>query len=384
VKVLINGAGIAGMTLAWALVREGHDVMVTENSPGPRDDGYMIDFFGPGWEAAKNMDLLPDLERIHYPIEHLTFINSKGDEKFSLPYSRLRKAVFDDRHFNFLRGDFEKVLFEKIRGKASIRFGMSVESMQQYPGRVEVVLSDKSVLDDLDLLVGADGIHSRIRQLAFGDDSAFITYLGYHAVAFTTEDRDLVRQIGDRLYTLTVPGKQINVYPVPGERIATLFLCKHDGPPTDFSPERALAELDTKYAGMNWIIPRLVEICSRHPDVYFDSVSQVVMPIWRKGRVVIIGDAGHCVSLIAGQGASLAVAGAYILQRELAQAANIPSGLAKYEQKFRPVIEGKQRSGRNLARWFIPNSSFRLRVRDLLLETATRPTIAGIIRHGIG
>jgi 2-polyprenyl-6-methoxyphenol hydroxylase-like FAD-dependent oxidoreductase len=174
------------------------------------------------------------------------------------------------------------------------------------------------------------------------------------------------------------------VYPVRDKRIATLFLYKHDGPSADFSPDRAVVELSRKYAGMNWMIPRLAEVCAGHSNIYFDAVSQVVMPIWRKGRVVLIGDACYCVSLIAGQGASLAMAGAYVLQQELARSSNVPSALAAYEHKFRPVIERIQRSGRNLARWFVPDSSLRLKVRDLLLEKSTWPTIAAIIRHGVG
>ena len=166
----------------------------------------MIDFFGPGYAVVEKMGLLPELETIHYPVESLTFINSKGAEKFSLAYPQLRKTVFNDHHFNFMRGELERVLFDTVQGKLSVHFGTTVESLQQHVGRVEVVLSDNSILD-VDLLVGADGIHSRIRELAFGGESEFIAYLGYHAIAFTTCDPNLVSQVESRLYTLTVPGK---------------------------------------------------------------------------------------------------------------------------------------------------------------------------------
>jgi 2-polyprenyl-6-methoxyphenol hydroxylase-like FAD-dependent oxidoreductase len=383
-KIVINGAGVAGLTLAWLLLREGHDVTITEKSTGLRDDGYMIDFFGPGYDMAEKIGLLQELEAIHYPIKRLAFMDSKGAEKLSLAYQTLRKSIFDGRHFNFLRGDLERVLFDKIQGKLSIRFQTTVESFQQLPGRIEVLLSNQSMPEEADLLVGADGIHSQIRQLAFGHESEYVSYLGYHAIAFTTHDRELVRQVGNHLYTLTAPGKQISVYPVRNGQIATLFLYSHDGLSADFTPDRALVELSAKYAGMNWMIPRLIEVCGGLPNLYFDAVSQVVMPIWHKGRVVLIGDACHCVSLIAGQGASLAMAGAYVLQQELSQSESVPAALAQYERKFRPVIERKQRSGRNLARWFVPESSLRLRVRDALLETLKWPMIARIVRYRVG
>ncbi|MFZ0369604.1 MAG: FAD-dependent oxidoreductase, partial [Halobacillus sp.] len=110
-KVIIVGGGIAGLTLAYWLNRNGNDVKVIEKASELRTEGYMLDFFGPGYDVAEEMGILEQLSRIHYPISGLEFRNEKGKFKFKLPYPSLRH-LFNGRHFNFLRGDLEQVLYD--------------------------------------------------------------------------------------------------------------------------------------------------------------------------------------------------------------------------------------------------------------------------------
>jgi 2-polyprenyl-6-methoxyphenol hydroxylase-like FAD-dependent oxidoreductase len=116
-RVLISGAGIAGPSLAWCLERLGHQPVVVERAPQLRDEGYMMDFFGSGYDAAERLDLLPDLASIHYPIDRFVFVNGRGRERLSLAYPVLRRRLFNDRHFNFMRGDLERVLYERFQGR---------------------------------------------------------------------------------------------------------------------------------------------------------------------------------------------------------------------------------------------------------------------------
>jgi 2-polyprenyl-6-methoxyphenol hydroxylase-like FAD-dependent oxidoreductase len=91
-KVLICGAGISGLTLAWCLARDGHGVSVVERSNHLRDDGYMIDLFGSGYDASEDIGLLTRLQSLHDAVDHLTFIDAEGHERVSLPYRALRNA----------------------------------------------------------------------------------------------------------------------------------------------------------------------------------------------------------------------------------------------------------------------------------------------------
>jgi 2-polyprenyl-6-methoxyphenol hydroxylase-like FAD-dependent oxidoreductase len=142
VKVLISGSGIAGLTLALLLDRFGHEVSVVERSAHLRGEGYMIDFFGPGYEASERMNILPEIEGIHYQIPRLAFLGPSGEEKFSVSYPALRKSLFGDRHFNFIRGDLERLLYSKIEDRIRVRFATSVDSLEQDGAQVRVKLTD--------------------------------------------------------------------------------------------------------------------------------------------------------------------------------------------------------------------------------------------------
>jgi 2-polyprenyl-6-methoxyphenol hydroxylase-like FAD-dependent oxidoreductase len=182
-RILICGAGIAGLTLAWCLECRGHDPVVVERAPHLRDDGYMIDFFGSGFDVAERLGLLPALESIHYPVDRLMFVNERGEERFSVPYPALRKRLFANRHFNFMRGELEQLLHERFTGRAAIRFNTSVAALGTTNRCMEVTLTDGAT-ESGDVLIGADGVHSWVRRLAFGSTAPFTRELGYHMAAF--------------------------------------------------------------------------------------------------------------------------------------------------------------------------------------------------------
>ncbi|WP_375772845.1 FAD-dependent monooxygenase [Archangium gephyra] len=380
-KVLICGGGIAGLTLAGCLERQGHPVVVVERASHFRDEGYMIDFVGSGYDASERLGLLPELERIHYPISHLTFVDERGRVRVSLPYRLLRRRFFEDRHFNFLRGELARLLYARIEGKVELRFHTTVEALEQHGGRVRVRLSDGTE-DDFELLVGADGVHSQIRRLAFGPEERFARFVGCNTAAFILDSPP------DRLHdhaaftTLSVRKRQVAVYPIRGGRLATFFLHRAESPIEDLSRESALRELRTVYGGLDWIVPELLERCTQVSSFYFDTVTQIEMPRWSNGRVVLLGDACQSVSLLAGQGASMAVAGAYILAEELGAAgSDVPAALDRYEQRLKPSIEDKQAAGRRMADWFVPKSRFGLALRDLALRVSLWPGVSSMLRR---
>ena len=379
-NVLISGAGIAGLTLALALLRQGHRPLLLEKTPALRGGGYMIDFYGPGYDVAEAMGLLPALERIHYPIERLAFLDARGKEKFALQYRELRR-LFDNRHFNFLRGDLEQLLYDKIKGEAEVRFGTAIGSFDQEGGQVRVRFSDGTT-GSFDLLVGADGVHSQVRSLAFGEEERFFRFLGYYTAAFMLEDSGFPSIHRDAFQTLTVPGRQVAVYPVRGGRLATFFLYRSREVIAGYSPEAVHSRLDRVFGDLDWIVSSLLKYGRRSDDLYFDSVAQIEMPRWSEGRVVLIGDACACLSLLAGQGASMAMFGAKVLAEELERArTGVESALVSYEERVRPAVAERQAAGRSMADWFVPNSRLRLAVRDLITRFSTWPPVSPLVKR---
>jgi len=214
------------LTLAFWLDRHGHEPFIVEKSPRLREEGYMIDFFGLGYGASEKMGILSDIEGIHYQIPSLSFTDSRGNERFSLEYAALRKNLFGGRHFNFMRGDLENLLYSRIEDRVRLSFGTTVESFQQDRSQVHARLTE-GTSGSFDLLVGADGVHSHIRELAFGGERSFSRSLGYLAAAFIVDEPALWGGFRDAFfYTLTAPERQVAVYPVHGGRLATFFIHK--------------------------------------------------------------------------------------------------------------------------------------------------------------
>jgi 2-polyprenyl-6-methoxyphenol hydroxylase-like FAD-dependent oxidoreductase len=380
-RVLICGGGIAGLTLAWCLKRQGHHLVVVESASRFRDEGYMIDFFGSGYDASERLGLLPALERVHYPIARLAFVDEQGRERLSLPYPMLRKRLFGDRHFNFMRGELARVLQDQVEGQVEIRFGTTVEAIEQRGEDVRVRLSHGAT-ESFELLVGADGVHSQVRRLAFGPEDRFARFLGCYTTAFITDSSSRGLLTSDAFVSMAVPNRQVGVYPIRGGRLATFFIHRAQRPIEDFSRESALRELRASYGGLDWIVPELLERCAQTASVYFDKVMQIELPQWSTRRVVLLGDACQCVSLLAGQGASMAMAGAYVLAEELEMAGGeVGAALARYEQRLKPAIQGKQAAGRRMVDWFVPKSSLRTALRELGLRMSIWPVASSFIRR---
>jgi len=378
-KVLIAGAGIAGLTLAYWLRRSGHDIVLIEKSPSRRPEGYMIDFFGTGYDVAEKMGILPDLETIHYPTPRLAFLDANGRQKFSLNYAAVRK-LFGGRHFNFMRGDLERVLYTKVKDNVPLRFETTIEMCRQKEEKSHVQVTFSSgATDEFDLVIGSDGVHSQVRKQTFGDEQRFRRFLGYHTAAFILPGRPQ-EVCSETLYTLTVPGRQVSVYPIRGDKVATFFIHKAQRLVSDFSSETAVREIRAVYGGLGWVVPELLERCDRS-SMYFDEVLQIEMPRWSADRIVLVGDACQCVSLLAGQGASMAMGGAYVLAEELTRSGDLASALRSYEQRVKPAIEKKQRMGRRMAGWFVPDSRLQMATNDLFTRMAEWPVAWRLVKR---
>ncbi|HVZ95233.1 MAG TPA: FAD-dependent monooxygenase [Chitinophagaceae bacterium] len=365
-NILISGAGIAGTTLAFWLKKFGFNPTIIEISPTLREGGYAIDFMGAGYDVAEKMGIIPLLEKADINVSKVGFVDTNNNEKGSMNYAKIKKLM-NNRAFTLLRSDLAKVIYENLNNEVEIIFGDAIEKIEQTKENIIVTFrSGKS--RSFDLLVGADGLHSVVRNLTFGSEEQFEKYYGYYTSSFTLENYSPK----DRAFLMcNVPGKQAAVYAYSDEKTATFFVfvssdkLKYDH--HDVNRQKQI--LKDEFMNMGWKCPEILSRIDSSPDFYFDSISQIKMDNWSKGRVTLVGDACYCPSLLSGKGSTLAMTGAYILAGELKQAnGNYEIAFTQYENIFKPFIDKKQKSAQGFAKSFIPKSNFGIWVRNQALK----------------
>ncbi|MPZ64819.1 MAG: NAD(P)-binding protein [Pseudonocardiaceae bacterium] len=378
-RAVIIGAGIAGLAAAHRLREAGWEPIVVERAPARRPGGYAVTFSGIGYDAAERMGLLPALRLRHITPDELVYVAPNGKRRFSVPGPTVR-AMLGERALNVLRGDIEDVLYEAIRDKVDLRFGTTIDTISQSEREVHLALSDGTE-ETADLVIGADGLHSATRALAFGPEEDFRLDLGHMVGVFMLDELpDVVTERATS--ALTDTGRTLAVISLGQQRAAAFFGFRTDDVTRDLTDGPTLA-LTRTYGDMGWAAPHVLAQLPTAEDVYFDSVSQMLVNRWSRGRVVLLGDAAWCVTLFAGFGSSLAVGGADLLGAALElHPDDVPAALSAWESELRPQAERKQKLGRRVKGLYAPADPFRLWLRDLPLRMAALPPVSRLLeRH---
>jgi 2-polyprenyl-6-methoxyphenol hydroxylase-like FAD-dependent oxidoreductase len=337
-RVLISGASFAGPALAFWLHRYGFAVTIVERAAAFRTGGYPIDVRGPAIDVVERMGLLPGLRGAHIGSRRLTFIDREGRSVAEIG----PEMMTGGRDVEVPRGVLTKMLFDLTRHDVIYRFGTSIERLVDRGEDVEVTFDDGGC-ETFDVVIGADGLHSNTRALAFGPESQFEYPIGFCFAGFLTPN---TLGLSREAICYNLPGRLAGLYAV-GDRPETVHAFLAFAHPRLSEQEardqhrqrRLTAEA---FADCGWKTPELVEAMLAADDFYFDVVQQIRMPRWARGRVALVGDAAHAPSFLTGQGTSLALVGAYILAGELASHADHAAAFAAYDRKLRPFVELNQ------------------------------------------
>lgn len=363
-RVLISGASVAGPTLAYWLARHGHEPTVVELAARPRAGGYPIDVRGQAVLVAERMGLLPALREYAVDTEQVDFVAADGRVRSTMPMRRLRAAA-SVRDLELLRGDLVRILHDATSDDVDYRFGDSIRTLRQDAAGVDVEF-ESGAAQRFDVVIGADGLHSQVRSLAFGPEADVTRYLGMYVGGAAV---DPAFGVADRCVLHNVPGRAAGVYRF-GSAAAAIFLFRTERPlhydHRDVDVHKGLVA--DAFADGDWRVPELLADVLAAPDFYFDSVSQIRMPAWSNGRVALVGDAGYGPALLSGSGTTLAMAGAYLLAGELATADTPQLAFAAYEARHRPSVRRAQGSVGPAGAFMVPATEAAIRRRDRLVN----------------
>ena len=352
INVLISGSSVAGPALAYWLHRHGFTPTIVERAPALRDGGYAVDFRGEAHlSVLRRMGLLADIERAKTGMGFMSYVNSAGKPQAKLPADLFAGDI------EILRGDLARILYDATKEHTEYIFGDSITSLTEDAHGVTVTF-ERGAPRRFDLVIGADGLHSNTRRLAFGPEEQFVKHLGLQCAIFTTDNHLGLDHTGHAYRTA---GRLVAMYSARHntEAKAVFYFAS---PALDLDRRdvaRQQAVLTEHFTGNGWQSERLLHDMRNAPDFYFDSVGQVHMDTWSRGRVALIGDAAYCPSSLSGMGSGLALVGAYVLAGELAAAhGDHRVAFARYELEMREYATGCQKMGDGVAKLMVPGNRF--------------------------
>lgn len=379
-RVLISGAGIAGPALAYWLRRYGYDVTVVERAAQPRPGGQAIDVRGVARTVVERMGLMPAVRAAALDQKGFAYVNASGRMGARMPVDLFGgEGIVSE--IEILRGDLAQVLLDATRD-VEYRYGDAIAALDQDEHGVRVTF-ESGARDAYDLVIGADGTHSRTRALAFGPESAFAHPLGVQMAYFTTPIRTPV----DGWFLM---------YNAPGQRVAAIrpdrdgrakAMLAYAASDESLENPRDLAvrqrEFRAAFDGVGWLAPQLLDSMADAPDFYVDSLAQVKMDGWSRGRVALLGDAACSPSPLTGLGTSLSLVGAYVLAGELAAAnGNHRVAYGRYEEKLRGYVRQAQELPPGGVNGFLPRTRFAIAARSASMRMMTawpmRRMLAGV------
>jgi 2-polyprenyl-6-methoxyphenol hydroxylase-like FAD-dependent oxidoreductase len=334
-NVLISGASVAGPALAYWLNRHGMRTTIVERAETVRPGGLAVDFRGTAMRVLDEMGILDELRTHATHSGDSTVVDTDGN-----PIATMPAEIFAGE-LEVLKTDLTRILYDLTKNDTKYVFGDSIATLAQEATGVRVEF-ERGAPRTFDLVIGADGLHSRVRTLAFGPKEQYTHPMGYAFATFSTGnylnlDRAGMSHVaGDRSLNVFASNNNTEV------RVMFMF-------PAEDVPRNREAQQDAihkAFEHVGWEAPSLLKAMPTATDFYFDELSQIAMPTWSTGRVALVGDAGYCASPMSGRGTSQALLGAYVLAGELSTQDNHEKAFAEYEHALRDYVAATHAMGK--------------------------------------
>jgi 2-polyprenyl-6-methoxyphenol hydroxylase-like FAD-dependent oxidoreductase len=337
-KVLISGAGIAGPVLAFWLAEAGWDVTVVESAARLRTSGYPVDLRGKAIDALRGMGVYAQVLAQRYEHVPITVLSERG---FPVGTMELDRAPIGEVEIN--RGFLSEILYRGSRDRARYVFGDSIAALVETDSGVDVTFGRRPP-ETFDAVIGADGLHSNVRRLAFGSEAQFIRHLGPYAAIWDLPETDDMFASGAG-FVYSHSGRSVMVERGADGAPARAFLTfSHAAPGTvnRNDTDEVVETVRSVFAEDRWCSSEIIDTLTDARDFYFDTISQIRMDHWSAGRVALVGDAAYAPAFLSGRSSSNAIYGAFVLATELAGADRPQDAFAAYEHRLRDCVERGQ------------------------------------------
>jgi len=352
-RILISGASISGPVLAYWLTRYGFDVTIVERAPALRKTGgHAVDLFRPAMEISEKMGVLPTIEALATGTDALTMYREGARRPARVDLTKVVGGI-SDRHVEIMRDDLSEAYYDAGRDDVEYIFGDSITSIS-LDGEVTF---EHAAPRNYDVVVGADGLHSNVRRLVFGEDAGRAQFLGGY-LAVQSVPKTLARS-GEMVVHVGA-GRLAGIYtaqPLDDARVLFMFKSKDELQYHYRDVVRQKELLREAFAGMQATVDGWLDELDRSPTFYFDSITQLQLGSWSRGRVTLVGDAGYCPGPAVGGSTSIAVLGAYVLAGELAEAnGDYARAFAAYEREMGEPVRRSRAMARGIAKSIVPSS----------------------------
>jgi len=344
-KILISGAGIAGLSLAYWLKHYGMEPTIVERASDLLVGGYKLDIRGSALEVIHRMGLYDKLSEKNTNMQNASLVDKHGKTLEDMDGEAFGHRSGDD--LEIVREGICRTFYEQLKN-VDIWFGDSIEAVVQTDSGVDVSFKYHDT-QQFDLLIGADGLHSKVRHLVFGEERQWLHDLGVYLCIYNAPN---YLNLNHQEMQFTELGRVAQVWSTGDNQVMKVcfgFVSNDKQIPLN-DRDTHLKQLKQAFEGVDWVAPKMLDYQTQADDYYFDKAAQVKMNSFSKGRVTLVGDAGFCASPMSGQGTSLAIVGAYVLAGEIASAKqDYASAYKAYEGIMRPFIGANQRLGQQAA-----------------------------------